>query len=90
MWPCGSSGAPHSGQGGRPAAMTRVARVDERAGGVERDPDAQQVRAVLVLVVIVVGVDRLAVLGLGTGLDQDAVRRRRPSQGSGSPPGTPR
>ena len=26
MWPCGSSGAPHSGHGGRPEATTRPAR----------------------------------------------------------------
>ena len=33
MWPCGSSGAPHNGQGGRPAPTIRSARAtNERAG----------------------------------------------------------
>ena len=44
----------------------------ERAGGVGRHPDAEEVGAILVLVVILVRIDLLAVLRLGTGLDEDA------------------
>ena len=71
MWPCGSSGAPHRGHGGRPDATIRVARATNERAASARHPDAQQVGAVLVLVVVIVGVDRFAVLGLGAGLDED-------------------
>ena len=80
MWPCGSSGAPHNGQGGRPAADDPRGARDERARRVGGDPDAQQVRTVLVLVVVLVGVDRLAVLGLGARLDQHALRVAVPAE----------
>ena len=73
MWPCGSSGAPHSGHGGRPAGDDPRRARDERARGGGGDPDAQQVRAVLVLVVVLVGIDLLAVLVLGARLDEDAL-----------------
>ena len=50
MCPCWSSGWPHSGQGGRPDATTSRGPLDERAGGRGRHPDAEHVRAVLVVV----------------------------------------
>ncbi len=81
MWPIGSSGAPHNGQGGRPAATTRVARSTKIRAAVADHADPQQVRAVLVLVIVVVGVDRLAVLVLGAGLDQHDLVVAVPAQG---------
>ena len=50
-WPWGSSGWPHSGHGGRPAAISRSAwAMNARAAGA-RQPHPQEVGAVLVLVV---------------------------------------
>ena len=86
MWPCGSSGAPHSGHGGRPAADDPRGAGRRRAGRVGGHPDAQQVRAVLVLVVVLVGVDRLAVLGLGARLDQDPLGVAVPAEGQRAGP----
>src|SRR6187402_945987 len=66
---------------GRPAQRTRRpprthdprrAR-HERTGRVGGHPHPQEVGAVLVFVVVLVGVDLLAVFGLGASLDQDAL-----------------
>src|SRR6478672_8540913 len=53
---------------------------DERPGRIGRQPDAEEVRAVLVFVVVLVGIDGLAVLGLGAGLDQDALSIAVPAE----------
>ena len=79
MWPCGSSGWPHSGQGSRPEATTRGRAFDERARDGGRHPDPEEVRAVLVLVVISSGSIGLAVLVHGAGLDEDQLRAAVPA-----------
>ena len=70
MWPCGSR-ARHTG-GTAAARRRRSGLPGPRMTGPPRGhPDAQQVGPVLVLVVILIGIDGLAVLGLRPRLDQD-------------------
>ena len=81
MWPCGSSGcaAQRAGEPSRGDDPSRA--FHERARDGWRHPDPEEVGAVLVLVVIVVGVDGLAVLVHGAGLDEDQLRAAVPAEG---------
>src|SRR3954470_9116536 len=60
---------------GRPAGRDDPGRPrDEGPGGVGRHHDAQQVGAILVLVVVLVGIDLFTVLGLGARLEEHPLR----------------
>src|SRR6188472_1351533 len=70
--------------GQSPGGDDAARSIDERPSRVEGDPHAQQVGPVLVLVIIVVGIDALAVLVLGPRFDEDAVRAAVPAEGQGA------
>ena len=90
-WPCGSSGWPHSGHGGRPAASTRSARPTKARAASGRDPDAQEVRPLLVVVVeglLLARPPRRPRRPRGPRAGRG--RRACPSPATACPPGTPR